>query len=60
MQSADAKLMLNDAKSINDAKVMQNSDAKIENTLYVSSQFFQFCFLIFSFYSTYLMLKFYH
>ena len=35
MQSADAKLMLNDAKLINDAKVMQNSDAKIENTLYV-------------------------
>ena len=31
MQSADAKLMLNDAKSTNDAKLMQNSDAKIEN-----------------------------
>ena len=60
MQNADAKLMLNDAKSINDAKLMQNSDAKIENTLYVSSNFVQFSFLIFSFYSTYLMLKFDH
>ena len=40
---------LTEVKTINDAKLMQKSDAKIENTLYVSSQFFSILFSNFLF-----------